>query len=72
MNRVQGMSITELNSALKDMRTVYEFDDDKTYFASMHNEISLSQTHVEIHTKDEATGIKIVMSKDITPSLYSD
>lgn len=72
MNNVQGMSITQLNNTLDDMRKVYKFDDDKTYFASMHDILSDRQTHVEIISKDDATGVKIVMSKDVHTAFDED
>lgn len=72
MNQVQGMSITQLKSTLDEMRKVYKFDDDKTYFANMHDKISDSQRHVEIISRDEATGVNIVMSKDVLENREAD
>lgn len=65
MNRIQGASIQELNDALEEMRKVYKFDVKKTYFGSMSDEVSRTQTHVEIHTQDPETGVYIIMQKDI-------
>lgn len=65
MNRIQGASIQELYDALEEMRKIYKYDVNETYFGSMSNELDRSQTQVEIHTKDPETGVYIIMQKNI-------
>ena len=65
MNRIQGASIQELYDALEEMRKIYKYDVKETYFGSMSDEVSRTQTHIEIHTKDPETGVYIIMQKDI-------
>ena len=65
MNSIQGASIQELYDALEEMRKIYKYDVKETYFGSMSDGGSRTQTHVEIHTKDPETGVYIIMQKDI-------
>ena len=65
MNDVRGMTITEFNEVLDEMRTVYSFQDDKTYLGNLRDLPSNSIRNVEVITTDERTGIQIVMSKGV-------
>lgn len=65
MNRVQGMTLKQFYDVLEEMRTIYPFEADKTYLGNLRDLPSDSLMNVEILTKDEKTGIQIVMSKGV-------
>ena len=65
MNNVRGMTITEFNEVLDEMRTVYAFDENETYLSDLSDLLTNSQRRVEIVTQDKETGIQIVMSKAV-------
>ena len=63
MNDIQGMTIGQFKNVLAEMHTIYPYEDDKTFFGSTRDEISLRHRHVEIFTKDANTDITIHMQK---------
>lgn len=65
MNNVRGMTLQQFYDVLEDMRTIYPFEADKTYLGNLRDLPSDSLMNVEILTKDEKTGIQIVMSKGV-------
>lgn len=65
MNDVRGMSISQFNQVLDEMRTVYAFDENETYLSNLSDLLTSSQRRVEIVTQDKKTGIQIVMSKAV-------
>lgn len=65
MNNVHGMSLQQFYDVLEDMRTIYPFEADKTYLGNLKDLPSDSFRNVEIITRDEKTGIQIVMSKGV-------
>ena len=65
MNIVQGMSIKQFNDVIKDMKTIYPFEDNKAFLGNLMDLPSNADRQVEILTKDEKTGIVIHMSKEI-------
>lgn len=65
MNDVYGMSIKQFNDVISEMKTIYPFDDDKTFISNLKDRISNSQRCVEIVTTDKNTGINILMSKSV-------
>lgn len=65
MGRISGMTIKQFNDVIKDMKTIYPFEDDKARLADTRDVISCAERHVEVLVKDERTDITIVMSKDI-------
>ena len=65
MNNVRGMTLKQFYDVLEEMRTIYPFEADKTYLGNLRDLPSDSFMNVEILTKDEKTGIQIVMSKGV-------
>lgn len=65
MTNVRGMTLQQFYDVLEDMRTIYPFEADKTYLGDLRDLQSDSLMNVEILTKDEKTGIQIVMSKGV-------
>ena len=65
MTNVRGMTLQQFYDVLEDMRTIYPFESDKTYLGDLRDLPSGSLMNVEILTKDEKTGIQIVMSKGV-------
>ena len=65
MNNVRGMTLKQFYDVLEEMRTIYPFEADKTYLGNLRDLPSDSLMNVEILTKDEKTGIQIVMSKGV-------
>lgn len=57
-------TVKQFKDMIEEMRTVYPFEDDKTYL-STHNIVSGDNSRLEIQTKDEKTGVDIVMSKHV-------
>ena len=55
-------TVKQFKDMLEEMKTIYNFDDEETWL-STHNILSKGNDALEIHTKDEKTGIEIVMSK---------
>ena len=72
MNNVHGMSIADFISVLDEMKKIYPFKNDKTYLGNLRDLPSDSFRNVEIITKDEKTGIQIVMSKGVENVRKSD
>lgn len=65
MTNVRGMTLQQFYNVLGDMRTIYPFEDDKTYLGNLGDLPSDSLMNVEILTKDEKTGVQIVLSKGV-------
>lgn len=65
MTNVRGMTLQQFYDVLEDMRTIYPFEADKTYLGNLRDLPSDSLINVEILTKDEKTGVQIVMSKGV-------
>lgn len=57
-------TVKQFKDMIKEMRTIYPFEDDKTYL-STHNIVSVDNNRLEIQTKDDKTGVDIVMSKHV-------
>lgn len=67
MNRVSGMSLQQFYDVLEEMRSIYPFEAEKTYIGNLRDLPSDSMRNVEIITKDEKSGIQIVLSKGVDP-----
>lgn len=65
MNRVYGMTLKQFDDVIQEMKSIYPFEDDKAYIGNLHEMSTDMPSQVEIHTKDEKTGIKIVMLKGV-------
>ena len=63
MTRPRGMTIRQLNNIIKDMRKIYDFEDDKTHITNMLDMPSEAMNCLEITTFDETTGVQITMQK---------
>lgn len=72
MNNVQGMSLSDFNAVIEEMRGIYPFKNDKTYLGNLRDLPSDSFRNIEIITTDEKTGIQIVMSKGVNDVRKSD
>lgn len=57
-------TIKQFKDTIEEMRTLYPFEDDKTYM-STHNLIYQGNNKLQIQTMDEKTDIIIVMEKQI-------
>lgn len=66
MTRLVGMKLSEFNSIIQQMKSVYAFKDDEARIVNINDpRMGGGVNRLEIATKDEATGIDIVLSKDI-------
>lgn len=63
MTRPYGMTITQFNDILKDMRKCYAFDNDETHITNMLDMKSDTIRCLEVTTIDAKTGVAITMQK---------
>lgn len=63
------MTIADFNRLVELMKTIYNFDDQKTQITSI-NDIRMGSVpcRLEVTTEDETTGVRITMSR----SAYND
>ena len=72
MNDMRGMSLTQMKEVLDEMRSVYKYDETRTYLGDLRDLNSCSQRRVEIMTVDEKTDVTVVMSKKVKPEVGGD
>lgn len=72
MNNVCGMSLAQFNKTIEQMRSIYPFRDDKAMLGELRDLCSNSQRSVEIITRDEDTGITIVMQKGVDDEVINN
>ena len=66
MTRLVGMTLSEFNMIIGQMKGVYQFKDDEARIVNINDpRMGDGVNRLEIAAKDEATGIDIVLSKDI-------
>ena len=65
MNDMRGMSIAQMKEVLDEMRSIYKYDDNRTYLGDLRDLRENSQRCVEIMTVDEKTDITVVMNKRV-------
>lgn len=66
MTRLVGMTLSEFNMIIGQMKGVYQFKDDEARIVNINDpRMGDGVNRLEIATKDEATGIDIILSKDI-------
>lgn len=66
MTRLVGMTLSEFNMIIGQMKGVYQFKDDEARIVNINDpRMGDGVNRLEIATTDEATGIDIVLSKDI-------
>lgn len=65
MTNVRGMTLQQFYDVLEDMRKIYPFEADKTHLGNFRDLPSDSMRNVEIITRDEKTGVQIVLSKGV-------
>ena len=65
MNKVRGMTLKQFYDVVEEMHTIYPFESDKTYIGNIMDLPSASPFNVEILTRDEKTGVQIIMSKGV-------
>lgn len=58
-------TVKQFKDTLEEMRSIYPFEDDKTYIQT-RDIVSLGNDHLSLATTDEKTGILIEMSKKVT------
>lgn len=66
------MSLGQFNKTIEEMRSIYPFRDDKTMLGELRDAYSNTQRRVEIITKDEDTGITIVMQKEVNNEIINN
>ena len=64
MTRLSGATVEEFKGALEVMRSVYPYEDEKTYIVSDTSLYSCEHTQLEIHTVDK-TGVRVNLSCDV-------
>jgi hypothetical protein len=72
MSRLRGMTLKQFYDVLEEMHTIYPFESDKTYIGNIIDLPSDSPLNVEILTKDEKTGVQIIMSKSVCYRIGDD
>lgn len=65
MNDMRGMGLAHMKEVLAEMRSVYKYDDERTYLGELRDLNCNSQRRVEIMTVDEKTDVTVVMSKRV-------
>ena len=66
MTRLGGMKLSEFNGIVEQMKSIYPFKDDDAMIVSVQGmEIGETPCRLEVLTKDENTGVTIVMSKNV-------
>ena len=65
MHNPRSLSVKELNDALKEMKTIYAYDPNVTWFGDNRDERCNTFRRVEIHTVDPKTDVQIMLSKTI-------
>lgn len=66
MTRLGGMKLSEFNAIVNQMKGIYPFKDDEATIVSVNApNLGDEPCRLEIFTKDEATGITLVMSKGV-------
>ena len=70
MNNITGMSISEFNKIIEEMKSIYPFQDNKAFLGNLHDMLTNGPNQVEVITNDEKTGIRIVMAKKATRENY--
>ena len=66
MTRLGGMKLSEFNAIVNQMKGIYPFKDDEATIVSVQSmDLGDEPCRLELLTKDEATGINIVMSKGV-------
>ena len=63
MIRCNGMTLRQFNETIEQMRTIYSFSDNNTRLMDLEDLRFKGARQVEIITKDERTGIDIIMRK---------
>lgn len=58
-------TVKQFKDALEEMRSIYPYQDDKTYIQT-RDIVNLGHDHLSLATTDEKTGILIEMSKKVT------
>lgn len=66
MTRLGGMKLSEFNHIVNQMKGIYPFKDDEATIVSV-NDMNMGNEpcRLEIFTKDENTGVTLVMSKGV-------
>ena len=60
------MTIADFNKLVKLMKSIYEFDDQKTQIISIEDfKMGHCPCRLEITTVDEATGVRLTMSRSV-------
>lgn len=59
-----GLTIKALNETLKEMATIYEYNEEKTAIRIENDVRRCVDSVVHIRTKDEKTGILVELMKD--------
>lgn len=65
MNHVRGMSVSQFNDIVNEMRLVYPFKDETTYLDDFHELSTGCNRQVCIHTIDSRTGVEVVLCKGV-------
>lgn len=65
MIRCNGMTLRQFNETIEQMRTIYSFSDNNTRLMDLEDPRFVGARQVEIITKDERTGIDIIMRKTV-------
>ena len=66
MTRLGGIKLSDFNALVKQMKDIYPFKDEDATIVSIHDpNLGDEPSRLEIFTKDEATGVTLVMSKGV-------
>ena len=57
-------TVKQFKDMIEEMRSIYPFDDEKAYM-SIHDLATRENSRLQIHVKDEKTGVLIVMEKHV-------
>lgn len=65
MTRLKGMTISQFNGLVEDMRKVYPFEDDKTTIVDTRDECWDAHMRLDIRTYNEEHDVHVRLSKGI-------
>ena len=65
MTNLRGMTISQLNDTIEEMRAVYPFKNSEAKIVNTIHEPSASHRQLELYTVNEAHDVKVILMKEV-------
>lgn len=65
MTRLRGMTLSQFNGLVEDMRKVYPFKDEQAKIIDTHDLMTDCNCMLELFAHDEDTGVDVRLSKGL-------